>query len=180
MTWNNFCFLHYTPSPTTTQPHPVRWSTPTPSPVANLDACSTMLSVLTSCEHKSSGFMTMNSATQAACLCYTSMMWAPDMWNSAVASCATEAPAASSMSLASTASKLEGICHSVSPLGDPWLTPTPTPIPTPAAVHAPSSNHAGKIAGGVVGGIGGLALIVGGGIAFFGGGFAIFKRMVAK
>ncbi|KAF7137047.1 hypothetical protein CNMCM5793_006898 [Aspergillus hiratsukae] len=168
--WSDFCYDNHIPSPTTTQYRPARWSTPAPSTVANLAACSTMCSVLTSCANKSPGFMDMDSATQASCLCYTSTKWVPDVWDSAFASCATEAAAASCMSIASVPSEFEGLCHSVgsvTPVGNPSVTPTPTPTPPPT--HAP--NHAGEIAGGVLGGIAGIGVICG---AIF------FRKWMAK
>ncbi|KAF7115358.1 hypothetical protein CNMCM5793_002174 [Aspergillus hiratsukae] len=150
--WSDFCYSNYIPSPTTTQPCLARRSTPGPSTVVNLAACSTMCSVLTSCANKSPGFTDMDSATQASCLCYTSTTWVPDVWDNAVASCATEAAAASCMSIASVPSEFQGLCHSVG---------TPTPPSTPAP------NHAGKIAGGVLGGIAGVGVICGVGVMLF-------------
>ncbi|KAF4637473.1 hypothetical protein G7Y89_g610 [Cudoniella acicularis] len=77
--------------------------------------CSYALFAVSFCDSVSPGFSTMNPTLQAPCLCYSSTAWIPDIFDSAMATCASYAKTADTSDYSSLKS-LEGFCSSVGPV----------------------------------------------------------------
>jgi hypothetical protein len=78
----------------------------------SVDYCALFGDVFTICEAQTPGFDNLAPATQASCLCGSTLgtiSWGPSLFDGLIAGCATEA-ATIDPELASTASALEGFC----------------------------------------------------------------------
>jgi hypothetical protein len=79
-------------------------------------ACSTVLEALSYCESVSPGFTTLDPTSQAPCLCYSSTSFVPDIFDGAVATCASGLSAEGDLADYSTVELLAGFCSSIGPV----------------------------------------------------------------
>jgi hypothetical protein len=85
----------------------------TSSATLSNSACELVNSAIDACTQLTPGFSTMNATDQALCLCYVSTStWTPNLFDSAVSSCAQFAQTAAS-SIYLQYSTLEGFCSAV-------------------------------------------------------------------
>ncbi|RDL32972.1 uncharacterized protein BP5553_08411 [Venustampulla echinocandica] len=113
-------------------------------------ACSTALEFISFCSSVSPGFLTMNPTRQAPCLCYSSAVWRPSVFDGYVSTCASYARTAAPEDY-SAISALQGFCSDVgnvkgngavvtTPSSPQAAAPTTTkPVPTPVITPKPTA-----------------------------------------
>ncbi|KAH8680020.1 hypothetical protein BGZ60DRAFT_369047, partial [Tricladium varicosporioides] len=114
---------------------------PAPTPAAQLKdnpSCLLLGEALAICGSLTPGFKNLSPPNQAQCLCYSSTVWAPTLFDSAVKSCADFA-SASATSAYSALANIEGFCTSIGDVAKVPASNTATPTttaPTPFPVAA--------------------------------------------
>lgn len=106
-------------------------------------ACSYVDGALSFCSSVSPGFATMPLTDQAPCLCYSTTVWMPDVFDGAVYTCAQYAATALPESLYTDLTSLEGYCSAIGDVehgGHPASAPATTTPPPAQATPAPISS----------------------------------------
>lgn len=110
-------------------------------------ACFSALEFIDFCSSVSPGFVSMDSSSQAPCLCYSSTVWMPGVFDGYVSTCASYAKTSSPEDY-SAISALQGFCSDVgnvkgntAVVTTPILSPTTTE-PAPSAVTTPPITSA--------------------------------------
>lgn len=113
------------------------------------EICSDITALFSICNSATPGIFSSATTDIAGCLCYSSTVWAPTIFDSAVSSCAVYASTALPASDYSIASAFEGFCTSVGDYqknANPGSSPTSnvptTASPTPGGTLSPSPTPA--------------------------------------
>ncbi|KAH6662591.1 hypothetical protein B0J14DRAFT_495731, partial [Halenospora varia] len=114
---------------------------PAPTPAAQLKdnpSCLLLGEALAICGSLTPDFKNLSPPDQAQCLCYSSTVWAPTLFDSAVKSCADFA-SASATSAYSALANIEGFCTNIGDVAKVPASNTATitaTVPTPLPVAA--------------------------------------------
>jgi hypothetical protein len=115
--WNNWVWDRHLRPRDPTFPEPA----PRSAFLKDNSMCIFLGAALGICNSLTPGFTTMNPSAQAHCLCYSSTVWAPNIFDGAVGQCAGFASTAAPAAYAPLAN-LEGFCESIGDIEGPKST----------------------------------------------------------